>query len=226
MEQLPGEGHFKPLQWLRKTCILCNCLRVDLRKSCCYIGVRLLSVLEAIVLPAISGGTTGKVRLPSSSRQAKHFIAVWASGNSCDRSTHADPLLIAAFCWVACRHVLIAVAVCRFNPATSDFNELKRLLTFSTKFVNSLHLQQLPSHLDLQIIFEAMRRYVLRHSAASQACNYWELIRLRMASHQFVADDSCCLLYSSCMHQLQPATDCRQALFSHLVSGGGKTTSS
>lgn len=57
-----------------------------------------------------------------------------------------------------CRHALIAV--CRFDPATSDVNELKRLLTFSTKFVNSLHLEQLPSHLDLQIIFEAMRRCV------------------------------------------------------------------
>lgn len=51
-------------------------------------------------------------------------------------------------------------AVRRFDPATSDINELKRLLTFSTKFVNSLHLEQLPSHLDLQIIFEAMRRCV------------------------------------------------------------------
>ena len=58
--------------------------------------------------------------------------------------------------WLLCNHVL--AAVCRFDPATSDFNELKRLLTFSSKFVNSLHLQQLPSHLDLQIIFEAMRR--------------------------------------------------------------------
>lgn len=58
--------------------------------------------------------------------------------------------------WLLCNHTL--TAVCRFDPATSDFNELKRLLTFSTKFVNSLHLQQLPSHLDLQIILEAMRR--------------------------------------------------------------------
>lgn len=48
---------------------------------------------------------------------------------------------------------------CRFDPATSDINDLKRLLTFSSKFVNSLHLQQLPSHIDLQIIFDAMRRY-------------------------------------------------------------------
>ena len=54
--------------------------------------------------------------------------------------------------------ILTAGAVCRFDPATCDINELKRLLTFSTKFVNSLHLQQLPSHLDLQIIFDAMRR--------------------------------------------------------------------
>lgn len=56
--------------------------------------------------------------------------------------------------------MLMLFAVYRFDPATSDFNELKRLLTFSSKFVNSLHLQQLPSHLDLQIVFEAMRRCV------------------------------------------------------------------
>ena len=49
--------------------------------------------------------------------------------------------------------------LCRFDPATSDINDLKRLLTFSSKFVNSLHLQQLPSHLDLQVIFDAMRRW-------------------------------------------------------------------
>ena len=47
---------------------------------------------------------------------------------------------------------------CRFDPATSDIKSLKRLLTFSSKFVNSLHLEQLPSHLDLQMIFDAMRR--------------------------------------------------------------------
>ena len=52
-----------------------------------------------------------------------------------------------------------AFLLCRFDPATSDINDLKRLLTFSSKFVNSLHLQQLPSHLDLQIIFDAMRRW-------------------------------------------------------------------
>ncbi|KAL3157874.1 hypothetical protein ABBQ32_012285 [Trebouxia sp. C0010 RCD-2024] len=52
----------------------------------------------------------------------------------------------------------------KFDPATSDFNELKRLLTFSSKFVNSLHLQQLPSHLDLQIVFEAMRSGIAHFS--------------------------------------------------------------
>lgn len=55
-------------------------------------------------------------------------------------------------------HALTADMKCRFDPATSDINDLKRLLTFSTKYVNSLHLQQLPSHLDLQVIFDAMRR--------------------------------------------------------------------
>ena len=48
--------------------------------------------------------------------------------------------------------------VCRFGYASGDINELKRLLTYSSKFVNGLQLKQLPSHMDLQIIFDAMRR--------------------------------------------------------------------
>lgn len=48
--------------------------------------------------------------------------------------------------------------LCRFDYATSDINDLKRLLTFSSKFVHGIQLKQLPSHLDLQIIFDAMRR--------------------------------------------------------------------
>ncbi|KAL0020418.1 hypothetical protein WJX77_001282 [Trebouxia sp. C0004] len=52
----------------------------------------------------------------------------------------------------------------KFDPASSDINDLRRLLTFSSKFVNSLHLQQLPSHLDLQVIFDAMRSGIAHFS--------------------------------------------------------------
>lgn len=68
---------------------------------------------------------------------------------------------VCPFGFAACRMFGNAafLLLCRFDPATSDINDLKRLLTFSSKFVNSLHLQQLPSHLDLQVIFDAMRRW-------------------------------------------------------------------
>ena len=46
----------------------------------------------------------------------------------------------------------------RFDYSSGDINELKRLLTYSSKFLNGLQVKQLPSHMDLQIIFDAMRR--------------------------------------------------------------------
>ena len=55
-------------------------------------------------------------------------------------------------------HAQLLAFVCRFDYASGDINELKRLLTYSSKFVNGLQLKQLPSHMDLQIIFDAMRR--------------------------------------------------------------------
>ncbi|MEW5310530.1 MAG: hypothetical protein WDW38_002319 [Sanguina aurantia] len=43
-----------------------------------------------------------------------------------------------------------------FDMNYSDLNELKRLLTYSRRFVQSLGLRQLPSHLDLQLLFDCM----------------------------------------------------------------------
>lgn len=73
----------------------------------------------------------------------------------------ASIYIVLQLCFVRNHDIAYALSLCkcRFDPATSDINDLKRLLTFSSKFVNSLHLQQLPSHIDLQIIFDAMRRY-------------------------------------------------------------------
>jgi len=73
--------------------------------------------------------------------------------------THPDPHVCPFRCAARCAFGNAAFLLCRFDPANSDINDLKRLLTFSSKFVNSLHLQQLPSHLDLQVIFDAMRRW-------------------------------------------------------------------
>jgi len=72
---------------------------------------------------------------------------------------HQDPHMCPFRCAALRMFGNAAFLLCRFDPATSDINDLKRLLTFSSKFVNSLHLQQLPSHLDLQVIFDAMRRW-------------------------------------------------------------------
>ncbi|KAK9810152.1 hypothetical protein WJX72_005703 [[Myrmecia] bisecta] len=44
----------------------------------------------------------------------------------------------------------------QFDSTSGDLQSLKRLLCFSKRFVHSLHLQQLPSHLDLAIILDAM----------------------------------------------------------------------
>eukprot|EP00879_Flechtneria_rotunda_P009172 GHRR01009602.1.p1 GENE.GHRR01009602.1~~GHRR01009602.1.p1 ORF type:complete len:439 (+),score=139.70 GHRR01009602.1:208-1524(+) len=44
----------------------------------------------------------------------------------------------------------------QFDVTTGDLAELRRLMAFSRRFVQSLRLQQLPSHLDLQLLFDAM----------------------------------------------------------------------
>ena len=44
----------------------------------------------------------------------------------------------------------------RFDPLLSDIDDLRRLLTFASPFVRNLIIQQIPSHIDLQIIFNCM----------------------------------------------------------------------
>jgi len=43
-----------------------------------------------------------------------------------------------------------------FDPAASVVDELRRMMTFSSRFVRQVNLQQLPSHLDLQNIFQCL----------------------------------------------------------------------
>lgn len=45
---------------------------------------------------------------------------------------------------------------CRFDSAASDIGGLRRLLTYSRRYVQAVHIRQLPSHLDLQILFDCM----------------------------------------------------------------------
>ncbi|KAG2493034.1 hypothetical protein HYH03_008697 [Edaphochlamys debaryana] len=44
----------------------------------------------------------------------------------------------------------------QYDPAITDLSSLKRLLTYSRRFVQTVHIRQLPSHLDLQILFDCM----------------------------------------------------------------------
>lgn len=41
-----------------------------------------------------------------------------------------------------------------FDPAKESVSELQRLLAFSRKHVRSLEIAKLPSHLDLELVFE------------------------------------------------------------------------
>ncbi len=43
-----------------------------------------------------------------------------------------------------------------WDPVSGDLMQLRRLMAFSRRFVQSLHIRQLPSHLDLQLLFECM----------------------------------------------------------------------
>ena len=44
----------------------------------------------------------------------------------------------------------------RYDPSSGSAQALKRLMTFSRRFVRNLRVRQLPSRLDSQIIFDAM----------------------------------------------------------------------
>lgn len=56
---------------------------------------------------------------------------------------------------------LLLLPVCdvlyRFDPTTGDLAQLRKLMAFSRRFVQCLRLQQLPSHLDLQMLFDTMQ---------------------------------------------------------------------
>ena len=73
---------------------------------------------------------------------------------------------------------------CRFDPEVTEVAALRRLLTFGSRFVRSLHLQQLPSHLDLQILFDCMHRQAVRHSGGPDAAG-------KSAQRQPAADNQC-----------------------------------
>ena len=46
--------------------------------------------------------------------------------------------------------------VLRFDPAVNNVEELKRLMTYSRRFVQTVRLRQLPSHMDLTVLFDCM----------------------------------------------------------------------
>lgn len=43
-----------------------------------------------------------------------------------------------------------------FNAATDSISELKRFLAFSKKYIHTLDVQKLPSHIDLETVFECL----------------------------------------------------------------------
>ncbi|KAL6761037.1 hypothetical protein V8C86DRAFT_993653 [Haematococcus lacustris] len=47
-------------------------------------------------------------------------------------------------------------AVEQYDPAISSEGDLRRLMTYSRRYVHTLNLRQLPSHMDLAIIFDCM----------------------------------------------------------------------
>jgi hypothetical protein len=63
--------------------------------------------------------------------------------------------------------LVLLFPVARFDAATGDIAALQRLMAFSRRFVQGLRVQQLPSHLDLQLLFNAME-----HSPASLSVSY------------------------------------------------------
>ena len=80
---------------------------------------------------------------------------------------------------------------------------LRRLLTFGSRFVRSLHLQQLPSHLDLQILFDCMHRSAVRDPGPQVALDW---VHLQDCMHMMT---SSCLRrtpgYPQCLGSLRTA---------------------
>ena len=50
----------------------------------------------------------------------------------------------------------VCVFIHRFDIGAHDLDALKRLLAFSSRYVQTLTLDQLPSHLNLEIIFDGL----------------------------------------------------------------------
>jgi hypothetical protein len=50
--------------------------------------------------------------------------------------------------------------VCRFDFEFGDLEALKRLVAFSAQFVQSVQIDQLPSHLELDILFDGLGKCV------------------------------------------------------------------
>mmetsp|Transcript_15118 Transcript_15118/g.44566 ORF Transcript_15118/g.44566 Transcript_15118/m.44566 type:complete len:203 (-) Transcript_15118:1051-1659(-) len=44
----------------------------------------------------------------------------------------------------------------QYDPAINSIDDLRRLMTYSRRFVQTIRLRQLPSHLDLNIMFDCM----------------------------------------------------------------------
>jgi hypothetical protein len=49
--------------------------------------------------------------------------------------------------------------LCRFDIEVGDLDALKRLLAFSSRYIQGLTLEQLPSHLNLEVIFDGLGKY-------------------------------------------------------------------
>jgi hypothetical protein len=49
----------------------------------------------------------------------------------------------------------------RFDIESHDLDALKRLLAFSSRYIQGLALDQLPSHLNLEIIFDGLGKCAL-----------------------------------------------------------------
>mmetsp|Transcript_14515 Transcript_14515/g.31579 ORF Transcript_14515/g.31579 Transcript_14515/m.31579 type:complete len:396 (+) Transcript_14515:216-1403(+) len=47
-------------------------------------------------------------------------------------------------------------AIEQYDPAVNDMDALRRVMTFSRRYVQTVDLRQLPSHLDLSLLFECM----------------------------------------------------------------------
>lgn len=67
------------------------------------------------------------------------------------------PFLPSTHNFAPIKHYLCAHHLARrFTPTLTSENDLRRLMTYSRRFVQTLTLRQLPSHMDLGIIFDCM----------------------------------------------------------------------